>query len=64
MNAKKLSVSIFLIIFILFGAISAILYDASYSVGIIGYENSYAEKYAKEHGFYSKELMETFLDYQ
>ena len=49
MNAKKLSVSIFLIIFIIFGVISTLLYDSSYSVGIICYENSYAEEYAKEH---------------
>ncbi len=49
MNAKKLSTSIFLIIFIIFGVISTLLYDSSYSVGIICYENSYAEEYANEH---------------
>ncbi len=49
MNAKKLSVSIFLIIFILFGAISAIVYDKSDSVGIICYDGSYAEEYAEKH---------------
>lgn len=49
MNAKKLSVSIFLIIFILFGAISAIVYDKSDSVDIICYDGSYAEEYAEKH---------------
>lgn len=49
MNAKKLSVSIFLIIFILFGAISAIVYDKSDSVYIICYDGSYAEEYAEKH---------------
>ena len=49
MNAKKISVSIFLIIFILFGAISAIVYDNSNSVDIICYEGSYAEEYAEKH---------------
>lgn len=49
MNAKKLSISIFLIIFILFGAISAIVYDKSDSVDIICYDGSYAQEYAEEH---------------
>ena len=49
MNAKKLSVSIFLVIFILFGAVSAIVYDKSDSVGIICYDGSYAEQYAEKH---------------
>lgn len=49
MNAKKISISIFLILFVLFGAVSAIVYDKSDSVEIICYENSYAEKYAEEH---------------
>ncbi len=49
MNAKKLSVSIFLIIFILFSAISAIVYDKSDSVDIICYDGSYAEEYAEKH---------------
>lgn len=49
MNAKKLSVSIFLIIFILFGAVSAIVYDKSNSVDIICYDGSYAEEYAEKH---------------
>ena len=49
MKAKKLSVSIFLIIFILFGAISAIVYDKSESVDIICYDGSYAEEYAEKH---------------
>lgn len=49
MNAKKLSVSIFLIIFILFGAVSAIVYDKSDSVDIICYDGSYAEEYAEKH---------------
>ncbi|MBE6805144.1 MAG: hypothetical protein E7526_01270 [Ruminococcaceae bacterium] len=49
MNAKKLSISIILVIFVLFGAISAIVYDKSDSVDIICYEGSYAEEYAKEH---------------
>ena len=49
MNAKKLSISIFLIIFILFGAISAIVYDKSDSVDLICYGGSYAEEYAKKH---------------
>ena len=49
MNAKKLSISIFLIIFILFGVISAIVYDKSDSVDIICYDGSYAEEYAEKH---------------
>lgn len=49
MNAKKLSASIFLIIFILFGAVSAIVYDKSDSVDIICYDGSYAEEYAEKH---------------
>lgn len=49
MNAKKFSISIFLIIFILFGAISAIVYDKSDSVDIICYDGSYAEEYAEKH---------------
>lgn len=49
MNAKKLSVSIFLIIFILFGTISAIVYNKSDSVDIVCYPGSYAEEYAKDH---------------
>lgn len=49
MNAKKLSVSVFLIIFILFGAVSAIVYDKSDSVDIICYDGSYAEEYAEKH---------------
>lgn len=49
MNAKKLSVSIFLIIFVLFGAISAIVYDKSSSVDIICYDGSYAQEYAEKH---------------
>ena len=49
MNAKKISVSIFLIIFILFATVSAIVYDKSDSVGIICYDGSYAEEYAEKH---------------
>ncbi len=49
MNAKKLSVSIFLIIYILFGAVSAVVYDKSDSVDIICYDGSYAEEYAEKH---------------
>lgn len=49
MNAKKLTVSIFAIIFVIFTAISAVIYDNSSEVGIICYEGSYAEKYAKKH---------------
>lgn len=49
MKAKKLSISIFVIIFILFGAVSAIVYDKSDSVDIICYDGSYAEEYAKKH---------------
>lgn len=49
MNIKKLSITVFLILFILFGAVSAVLYDKSDSVDIICYANSYAEEYAKEH---------------
>ena len=49
MNAKKLTVSIFAIIFIVFAAISTIVYDNSNDVGIICYEDSYAEEYAKKH---------------
>lgn len=47
MNAKKLTVSIFAIIFIVFAVISTIVYDNSNDVGIICYEGSYAEEYAK-----------------
>ena len=49
MKAKKLSVSIFLIIFVLFAAISTIVYDKSDSVDIICYDGSYAEEYAEKH---------------
>lgn len=49
MNAKKLTVSIFAIIFVVFAAISTIVYDNSNDVGIICYEGSYAEEYAKKH---------------
>ena len=49
MNAKKLTISIFLILFILFGSISAIVYDKSDSVDIICYGDSYAEEYAEKH---------------
>ncbi len=49
MKAKKLSVSIFLVIFILFSTISAIIYDKSNSVDIICYDGSYAEEYAQKH---------------
>ena len=49
MTAKKLSISIFLIIFILFGAISALVHDKSEGVDIIGYDGSYAEEYAEKH---------------
>ncbi len=49
MKAKKLSISIFLIIFIIFGAISAVVYNKSETVDIMCYSGSYAEEYAKEH---------------
>lgn len=49
MNIKKISINIFLIVFILFCAISAIIYDKSDSVDIICYKGSYAEKYAQKH---------------
>ncbi len=49
MNAKKISISIFLILFILFGAISTIVYDKSDSVDIICYDGPYAEEYAEKH---------------
>lgn len=49
MNAKKLSVSVFLIIFVFFGAISASVYDKSGGVDIICYDGSYAKKYAEKH---------------
>lgn len=49
MNAKKLSISIFLIVFILFAAVSALVYDRSEGVKIICFEDSYAEEYAKKH---------------
>lgn len=49
MNAKKLIISIFIIGLILFGTISAVIYDKSASVDIICYEDSYAESYAKKH---------------
>lgn len=49
MNAKKLSISIFLIIFILFGTVCAIVYDKTDSISIFGYEGSYAEEYAEKH---------------
>ena len=49
MNAKKISVIIFLIIFIIFGTVSAVAYDKTDSVDIICYKDSYAEEYAKKH---------------
>ncbi len=49
MNAKKLSISIFLIVFILFAGVSALVYDRSDGVKIICFEDSYAEEYAEEH---------------
>ena len=49
MIAKKLTVSILLVLFILFGAVSAIVYDKSDSIDIVCYEGSYAEQYAKEN---------------
>ena len=49
MNAKKLTISIFIILFVAFATISSIIYDSSKEVGIICYKGSYAEEYAKEH---------------
>lgn len=49
MNAKKLTVSIFATIFVVFATISTIVYDNSNDLGIICYEGSYAEEYAKKH---------------
>ena len=49
MNVKNLSASIFLILFILFGAGSALTYDISGSVDIICYNGSYAQEYAEKH---------------
>lgn len=49
MRAKKLSISIFLIIVILFGAISALVYNKADSVKVVCFEGSYAEEYAKEN---------------
>ena len=49
MKAKKLSISILLILFIILGAIFTVVYDKSGSVDIICYSGSYAEEYAKEY---------------
>lgn len=49
MNAKKLSISIFLALFVLFGAVATIVYDKSDGVDIVCYDGSYAEEYAKKH---------------
>lgn len=54
MNAKKITVSILLILFVLFGTISSFVYNKSDSVDIICYDGSYAEEYAEKHN----------LDYQ
>lgn len=50
MNAKKLSIGLFAIIFILFSVFSVAVYDKSDSVDtIICFEGSYAHTYAQEH---------------
>ena len=50
MNAKKLSISLFVIIFVLFSVFSVVVYDKSDSVdNIICFEGSYAHTYAQEH---------------
>lgn len=51
MNAKKLSIGLFVIIFVLFTVFSFVAYDKSESVDtIICFEGSYAHKYAEENG--------------
>ena len=50
MNAKKITVSILLILFVLFGTISSFVYNKSDSVDIICYDGSYAEEYAANKG--------------
>lgn len=50
MNAKKLSIGLFVIIFVLFTTFSFVAYDKSESVDtIICFEGSYAHKYAEEN---------------
>ena len=49
MNAKKIVISIFVVLFVLFGAVSALAYDNSASVNIKCYAGSYAETYAKNN---------------
>ena len=61
MNIKKLSIVVFLILFILFGAISAVVYDKSESesVDIICYADSYAEKYANKHDIHCQTISDS-----
>ena len=49
MNAKKLSIGLFVIIFVLFSAFSFVAYDKSESVDIICFDGSFAHKYAEEN---------------
>ena len=49
MNAKKIVISIFVVLFVIFGAVSALAYDNSASVNIKCYAGSYAETYAKNN---------------
>lgn len=50
MNAKKLSIGIFVIVFVLFTTFSFVAYDKSESIDtIICFEGSYAHKYAEEN---------------
>ena len=49
MKAKRLTASILIVLFLAFAIVSAFFYDRSAEVGIICYEGSYAEEYAKEH---------------
>ena len=50
MNAKKLSIGLFVIIFVLFTTFSFVAYDKSESVDtIICFDGSYAHKYAEEN---------------
>jgi len=49
MNAKKTSIIILSIIFILFSAVCATIYNNSDNVGILCYDRSYAQEYAEKH---------------
>lgn len=49
MKAKKISVVVFAVLFIVFAVISTITYNKSESVNIICFEGSFTEEYAEEH---------------